>query len=174
MGISRGYVFGRRDHSPILLSLLIQGEHLDRQDWPRPPCRFWSAHNHLGPREPFVLKLAHAGWHLSMDGPRAYLSEAVQPQQQSSNYPFGLLCSRNGDIRNYQREPAISQGRRPSCLHEGSGRRPPSPRGKVCRESVEVVGTVLGSPTERPPRHRRSTSVFENGPEFAGATPRVG
>jgi hypothetical protein len=67
----------------------------------------------------------------------------VWPGEQSPNEIFGLLCSWNGHIRNYQRTFAIPQTCRFDCFREGLAGEHPYSRSRVCRESVEDVGTVL-------------------------------
>jgi hypothetical protein len=96
-----------------------QGQHPDRPDWPCPPRRLWSAYDHLGSSEPFVLEFLHTGWHSSMDEPGAYRSTTVRIQEHSSNDTFGLLCTWNGGVRNYQRTPPVPPTRRLDRFLEG-------------------------------------------------------
>ena len=125
---------------PHLTGLISQDQYTDRQNWPRPPSRLWSAHVHLGPHEPFVLELVYSRWHTPMDEPGTHRSRAIRVRGQSPDESFGLLRSRDGHIRNNWWEGAVARVRMPNCLLEGVGRRATSLGGGVHGGSTENIG----------------------------------
>ena len=78
-----------------------------------------------------------------MDESRANRSAAIRAEEESPNEIFGLLRSRDGHIRDRQRELAVPQRHGPWCFREGIGRQASSPGGEISREPVDNVGAVL-------------------------------
>jgi hypothetical protein len=145
---------------PSLTDFPYQGKHPNRPNWPRPAGRLWPACDHQGPHKCSDLEHILTGRHSPVDEPGAYRSTTVRVKEQLPNGILRLLCIWNGDIRNDQREPAISQRRRHNSFREGYTRETSPSRSKVQEGFVGDVGTVLGVSTEQPPKHRRCSSVF--------------
>jgi hypothetical protein len=145
---------------PNLTDFPCQGKHLNRPNWSCPPCRLWPTCDHQGPHKRSNLEHILTRWDSPVDEPGTYRSTTVRVAEQLPNGILRLLRIQNGDIRNDQREPAVSRRCRHNGFREGYARETSPSRSNIQEGFVGDVGTVLGVSTEQPPKHRRCSSVF--------------